>query len=95
MAGRSIGDIVDRALCVVRLAAQAPIGHVPSAVMRHAELHTGMPIIDLVKLIRSQGRKLRDEPETFAWTDTSGAEVEIEFGAGRCRSWRLERGKPT
>ena len=27
--------------------------------------------------------------------DTSGAEVEIKFGAGRCRRWRLERGKPT
>ena len=84
-----------RALRVMRLAAKAPVGHVPSSVMLHSKLHAGMPMMEVVKLTQSLGRKLRDEPETFAWTDTSGAQVEIEFGAGRCRSWRLERGKPT
>ena len=80
-----------RALRVMRLAARAPVGHVPSAVMLHAKLHTGMPMMDVVKLTRSLGRKLRDEPETFAWRDESGAEVEIEFDGGRCKSWRLTR----
>jgi len=47
--------------------------------------------MDVVKLTRSLGRKVRDEPETFAWRDESGAEVEIEFANGRCRSWRLTR----
>ena len=82
---------LSRALRVMRLATQAPVGHVPSAVILHARLQTGMPMMDVVKLTRSLGRKLRDEPETFAWRDESGAEVEIEFDGGRCKSWRLTR----
>ena len=80
-----------RALRVMRLAARAPVGHVPSAVMLHARLHAGMQMMNVVKLTRSLGRKLRDEPDTFAWRDESGAEVEVEFADGRCRSWRLTR----
>ena len=80
-----------RALRVMRLAAQAPVGQVPSAVMLHAKLQPGMPLMDVVKLTRSLGRKVRDEPETFAWRDESGAEVEIEFDGGRCMVWRLTR----
>ena len=80
-----------RALRVMRLAAHAPVGHVPSAVMLHAQLHAGMQMMNVVKLTRSLGRKLRDAPETFAWRDESGAEVEVEFADGRCRSWRLTR----
>ena len=80
-----------RALRVMRLAAKAPVGHVPSAVMLHSKLHAGMPMMEVVKLTRSLGRKLRDEPETFSWCDESAAEVEIEFDGGRCRNWRLTR----
>ena len=80
-----------RALRVMRLAAQAPVGQVPSAVMLHAKLQAGMPLMDVVKLTRSLGRKVRDETETFAWRDESGAEVEIEFAGGRCQVWRLTR----
>jgi hypothetical protein len=80
-----------RALRVMRLAAEAPMGHVPSAVMLHAKLSVGMPMMDVVKLTHCLGRKVRDEPETFAWRDESGAEVEIEFDGGRCKSWRLAR----
>ena len=80
-----------RALRVMRLAAQAPVGTVPSAVMLHAKLHKGMPLMAVIKHTRSLGRKLRDTPETFAWRDESGAEVEIEFVGGRCRAWRLTR----
>ena len=80
-----------RALRVMRLAAQAPVGQVPSAVMLHAKLHPGMPLMAVIKLTRSLGRKVRDEPETFAWRDESGAEVEIEFDGGRCKVWRLAR----
>ena len=80
-----------RALRVMRLAAGAPVGHVPSAVMLQAKLNTGMRLMDIVKVTRSLGRKVRDEPETFAWRDESGAEVEIEFVAGRCQHWQLTR----
>jgi uncharacterized protein (DUF58 family) len=82
-----------RALRVMRSAAQAPVGKVPSAVMVHSKLSTGMRLMDVIKITHSLGRKLRDEPETFAWRDESGAEVEVEFVGGRCRQWRLERAK--
>jgi Flp pilus assembly protein TadB len=80
-----------RALRVMRLAAQAPVGHVASLVMLHAGLHAGMQMMDVVKLTRSLGRKLHDEPEASAWRDDSGAEVEVEFAGGRCMKWRLVR----
>ena len=80
-----------RALRVMRLAAQAPVGQVPSAVMLHAGLHAGMPLMDVVKLTHSLGRKVREVPETFAWRDESGAQVEVEFASGRCQTWRLTR----
>ncbi len=80
-----------RALRVMRLAAAAPVGHVPSAVMLHSRLTAGMRLMDIVKLTRSLGRKVRDEPETFAWRDDSGAAVEIEFADGRCVRWQLKR----
>ena len=80
-----------RALRVMRLAAQAPVGVVPSAVMLHSKLGAGMRLMEVVTISRSLGRKLRDDPETFAWRDESGAEVEIEFVDGRCRQWRLTR----
>jgi hypothetical protein len=47
--------------------------------------------MDVVKLTRSLGRKLHDEPETFAWRDDSGAAVGVEFAGGRCSRWRLAR----
>ena len=80
-----------RALRVMRNAARAPVGHVPSAVMLHSKLHAGMPMLDVVRLTRSLGRRLGDEPETFVWQDESGAEVEIAFDGGRCKAWRLVR----
>jgi hypothetical protein len=80
-----------RALRVMRLAAQAPVGTVPSAVMLHAKLSKGMRMLDIVAINRSVGRKVRDDPETFAWRDDSGAEVEVEFINGRCAQWRLSR----
>ena len=80
-----------RALRAMRLAAAAPVGHVPSAVMLHARLSAGLRLMDVIKLTRSLGRKVLDEPETFAWRDESGAEVEIEFDDGRCTRWQLRR----
>lgn len=80
-----------RALRVMRQAANAPVGMVPSAVMLHSKLSDGMRLMEVVTITRSLGRKVRDEPETFAWRDESGAEVEVEFVGGRCTAWRLTR----
>ena len=80
-----------RALRVMRLAAKAPVGHVPSAVMLHTKLREGMRLMEVIKITHSLGRKDRDDPETFAWADESGAEVQVEFVDGLCRAWRLTR----
>ena len=83
-----------RALRVMRRAAKSPVGKVPSAVMLHSRLEKGLLMMDIVKLSRSLGRKVSDAPETFAWADDSGAEVEVVFAEGRCSSWRLNRAAP-
>jgi len=80
---------------VLRRAGQAPVGHVASAVMLHSRLHAGMPLLDILKLTGSLGRKLGEAPETFAWSDPGGAEVRVELERGRCARWSLQRpGEP-
>jgi hypothetical protein len=83
-----------RALRALRLAAGSPVGQVPSAVMLHARLQPGMRLVDIIRITRSLGRKVSDDPETFAWCDESGAEVQIEFVRGRSRVWLLKRNGP-
>ena len=80
-----------RSMRVMRTAAGAPIGSVPSAVMLHARLQVGMPLMKILLLTRSLGEKLADEPETYRWTDAAGAQVTVELAAGRCTGWRLQR----
>jgi len=80
-----------RALRALRCAGQAPVGHVDSAVMLHAKLETGMRLMDLLVLARSLGEKTAEEPETFRWTDASGASVSVEMNKGRCARWTLQR----
>lgn len=78
-------------LRVMRRAGQAPIGHVASAVMLHSKLCERMLLLDVVRASGSLGYKLRDEPETYAWTDPGGASVQIEVEGGRLRHWSLLR----
>jgi hypothetical protein len=80
-----------RTLRLLRGVGQAPIGHVDSALMLQSRLRAGMRLPAVIGLTRSLGRKVRDEPETFAWRDTGGDEVEIEFVGGRCTRWTLRR----
>ncbi len=80
-----------RALRVLRAAANAPVGHVASAVMLHAKMRRGMRLPAVIGLTGSLGRKVADAPETFAWRDASGDEVRCEFVAGRCTRWVLSR----
>ena len=78
---------------VMRRAGQAPIGHVASAVMLHSKLRAGMPLIDVLRLTGSLGRKTAETPETFAWVDPGGAEAQVVFEGGRCARWMLQRGE--
>ena len=80
-----------RAVRTMRDATGAPIGHVANAVMLHTRLRAGLRLVDIIKLTRSLGVKLADEPETFAWTDGGGDSVRIELVAGRVTRWSLQR----
>ena len=83
-----------RTLRLLRSAGQAPLGHVDSALMLQSRLRAGMRLPAVIGLTRSLGRKVHEEPETFAWRDTGGDEVEIEFIGGRCTRWTLRRADP-
>lgn len=80
-----------RSLRVLRRAAQAPVGHVASAVMLQSRLGVGMRLADVIKIAGSLGMKLRDDPETWVWRDAGDAAVEIAFEGGRCTAWQLLR----
>ncbi len=80
-----------RALRVLRQAAAAPVGTVPSAVMLHARLRVGLPMAAVLPITGSLGRKVADEPETFEWADASGARVNAVFDDGRLARWDLVR----
>ena len=41
--------------------------------------------------MRSLGTKVADDPETFRWTDASGASVTVELLKGRCVRWSFAR----
>ena len=80
-----------RALRVMRDAGQAPKGRVASAVMLNARLKPGLRLMDILRLTRSLGDRLADDPETFAWRDEGGATVTVELQNGRCTRWTLQR----
>jgi len=82
----------NRALRALRLASGRPVGQVPNAVMLHARLRTGLRLTQVLALTRSLGRRVADDPETFAWRDEAGDEVQVELHQGRVRAWRLQRG---
>ncbi len=85
----------NRSVRVMRDASHAPVGRVPSAVMLHSKLRTGLPMLQIVKLTRSLGSRVTESldrsRETWAWADDSGAEVQVDFDKGRCTHWTLNR----
>ena len=81
----------NRSVKVMRNASGSPIGHIDSAVMLNARLSAGLPMIQVVTLTKSLGKRIAEQPETWAWTDASGAEVQVVFTKGRCTRWALSR----
>ncbi len=81
----------NRSLKVLRNAGSAPVGHIDSAVMLNAQLQIGMPMIKVVALTRSLGRRVSQTPERWAWVDAGGAEVVLDFERGLCQRWVLSR----
>ena len=84
----------NRTMRVMRSASSSPVGHVDSAVMLHARLKPGLPLMQVVSMAKSLGRKLSDEPERYEWTDDSGARLTVALRNGRCESWELHRDAP-
>ena len=80
-----------RSLKVLRNAGSAPVGHIDSAVMLNAKLQAGMPMIKVVALTKSLGRRVSETPERWAWADAGGSEVVIDFDNGICKRWVLNR----
>jgi uncharacterized protein (DUF58 family) len=81
----------NRSVRVMRDASESPVGKVPSAVMLHSKLSVGQPMLQIVKLTKSLGRRVSESPEIWSWSDDSGAEVRITFDKGVCASWTLDR----
>ena len=80
-----------RSLRVLRDAAGSPVGQVKSAVMLQSRLHRGMRLPDVLKLTRSLGRRVAEDPETWAWADAGGDEVRVVLHEGRVTTWELRR----
>lgn len=81
----------NRAVRFMRAAADRPLGRVDNAVMLHSKLTTGMRLLDILKLTRSLGQRVAEDPETFRWQDPGGDAVRVELRAGKLAAWVLER----
>jgi len=80
-----------RALRVLRNAGRAPVGHVDSAVMLHAQLQPGQRLPQILAITRSLGIKCEDDPEVFEWRDAGGDAVRVELVEGKVTRWELQR----
>lgn len=85
----------NKAVRVMRQAGSAPIGYIDSAVMLHAKLHKGLPMLKIVMMTRSLGEKVGDDPQAYRWSDPSGSHVTLEFRGGRLVRWTLWRPEVT
>ena len=84
-----------RSVRVMRMTTGAPVGHVASAVMLNARLNKGWPMLKVLPLTRSLGRRVspveQPDPEVWAWADAGGAQVAVTFVNGRVTQWVLTR----
>lgn len=82
-----------RALRVLRTAGSNPVGSVANAVMLNAKLQKGQRLPDVLKLTRSLGRRIGESetPETWAWADEAGDEVQVHLQGGSVTGWQLIR----
>lgn len=84
----------NRAMQVLKRAADRPVGYVASAVMLNAKLKQGVNLMHVMAMTRALGelRSPQDvQPELYRWTDTGGSYVEAVFNGGRLQSWALTR----
>jgi len=79
-----------RALRAMKLAGQAPVGRVPSAVMLNAKLQVGMTMLKVIGLTRSLGRQ-QGSDDVWVWEDEGASRMTLTFQAGKLQRWVLER----
>ncbi len=84
-----------RSVRVMRMTTGAPVGHVASAVMLNAKLAKGWPMLKVLPITRSLGRRVspadQPDPEVWAWADDGGVQVAVTFVKGRVAQWTLTR----
>lgn len=83
-----------RMITVMKRAADRPIGYVGSAVMLNTKLRPKLPLLHVIALTRSLGKRLTaegEEPEIYVWRDNGDSTVTCEFEGGRLMRWRLDR----
>jgi hypothetical protein len=84
----------NRAMQVLKRAAERPVGHVGSAVMLNAKLKQGMTLMHVIAMTRALGelRSPQDQqPELYRWTDAGGSYVDTVFSNGKLQSWAMTR----
>ena len=81
----------NRAVRVMKNAAGAPVGSIPSAVMFNAWLRRGLTMIQVVTKTRSLGRKIAGSDDDWVWSDEGGSSVHLHFERGRLVRWQLDR----
>ncbi len=84
----------NRAMGVLRRAADRPVGTVGSAVMLNAKLKPRLNLMRVVAMTGAIGEPRspkETQPEIFRWTDESGSWVDATFVAGRLAEWSLVR----
>jgi hypothetical protein len=81
----------NRTVRVMKVAAQHPLGQVPSAVMFQAGLRPGLTMLQIVATTRSLGRKVDGSDDDWLWADVGGDSVRLHFEGARLATWQLER----
>ena len=81
----------NRAMRVMKNAAQTPVGEVANAVMFHAKLERGLTMLQIVTRTRSLGRKVEGGDDDWVWHDAGGSSVRLHFRRGKLERWQIER----
>src|SRR4030095_11736212 len=79
----------NRAVRVMKNAAESPLGEIDSAVMFHAKLQAGLTMLQIVTRTKSLGKKVEGSKDDWVWHDAGGSSVTLHFERGRLKTWRI------
>ena len=81
----------NRAVRVMKSAADSSLGEIESAVMFQAKLQAGLTMLQIVTRTKSLGMKVEGSEDDWVWHDAGGSRVRLHFERGRLKSWQIER----